>query len=469
MLPGKVAGPNREPVQKPAKATRMRCGIAPLRPAPSLTSPRVAELLIAALLVVSQGGCISQRGDGSGGWSSLNPFKSPEPPPSVSTDTSLKNSDVENAGSLFGSMSWDGVKKDLKKMTGRGENHELAARLYREGDDLFRQALAVEPVRRPGIFEMAGPKYMAAVDRWPDSQLAMDALFMAGESYYFADCYAQANLCYEKLVKAFPQNRYLDQVDRRRFTIARYWLDVNHQSPEPFWYANWTNKTRPWRDIDGHALRIYDKIRVDDPTGKLADDATLAAANEFFASGKFWKADEYYTDLRKAYPTSEHQFTAHFIGVKAKLLSYQGPMYGGTGLDETEKLIKQTRRQFPTEALKERDYLDRASAEVRFRKAEQIMYLGQFYDRREEYRAAEHYYARLVRDFHDTPLAQRAEERVSQIAGLPPKPAQQLPWLVALFPESDKVKPLLKASQKAEEEAAAETQLAAQPPDTVQR
>jgi hypothetical protein len=83
------------------------------------------------------------------------------------------------------------------------------------------------------------------------------------------------------------------------------------------------------------------------------------------------------------------------------------------------------------------------------------MHLAKFYDRRAEYRAASHYYSRVVRDFRDTPLAQQAEERLPQIEGLPPKPPQYLPWIVALFPESDKVKPLLKASQKAKEEEAA--------------
>jgi outer membrane protein assembly factor BamD (BamD/ComL family) len=289
----------------------------------------------------------------------------------------------------------------------------------------------------------------------------MDAMYNAGESFFFADDYPQANLCYEKLVKAFPNNRYLDAVDKRRFAIAKYWLDLNHHSPEPLYYVNWINKTRPWRDARGHGLRVYDKIRIDDPTGKLADDATLAAGNEHFANGRFYKADDYYTDLRKAYPTSEHQFTAHFLGIKAKLKSYYGPAYGGTALDETEKLIKQTRRQFPREAEKEREFLDKSAAEIRFRKAEQLTLLARYYDRRAEYRAAEHYYARVVNEFRDTPLAQRAEERIGRIAGLPPKPTQMLPWLVALFPESDKVKPLLKATQQAQPPP--ETQLAEQP------
>ena len=36
-------------------------------------------------------------------------------------------------------------------------------------------------------------------------------------------------------------------------------------------------------------MRVYDRIRLDDPTGKLADDATLALGNAYFAVGKFMK------------------------------------------------------------------------------------------------------------------------------------------------------------------------------------
>jgi outer membrane protein assembly factor BamD (BamD/ComL family) len=360
-------------------------------------------------------------------------------------------------------FSFNNLGKTSKRLSGQGENRELARQLYREGFDLFEQAKAAEPGRKVDVFALAAPKFAAAADRWPDSQLAMDGLYMAAESAFFADEYVLANTYYEKLVKAFPNNRYLDQVDKRRFSIARFWLQSNHEHPEPFYYMNYTNQTRPWRDIRGHGLRIFDKIRIDDPTGKLADDATLAAANEHFESGRFYKADDYYTDLRKAYPTSEHQFLAHFLGIKSKLNSYMGPAYGGTALDETEKLIKQTRRQFPVEAEKEREFLDKAAAEIRYRKAEQLMHLARYYDRRAEYRAADHYYARVVKEFRDTPLAQKSEERIGQIAGLPPVPPKPLRWLVAILPESDKVKPLLKASQQAQAQQA--TQIAKAPED----
>ena len=46
----------------------------------------------------------------------------------------------------------------------------------------------------------------------------------------------------------------------------------------------------------------------------------LAAANAYFAAADYFRADALYTDLRKAFPSSEHQFIAHFLGLKTKLL-----------------------------------------------------------------------------------------------------------------------------------------------------
>lgn len=412
---------------------------------------------LAALSLV--GGCAAlDAGGGAGPQAGGSPGIGDVRPASAQTPAEPEE------GGLLSELAPDKLAQAAKKLTGQGPDREAAMQLYREGDDLFRQAMGAQPPRRSEVFVMAAGQFVKAAERSPpQSQLAMDSLLMAAESFFFADQYGQANHYYEKLVKEFPNNRYLDQIDKRRFAIAKYWLDLNHQSPEPIYYMNWFDKSRPWRDVRGHALRIFDKIRIDDPTGRLADDATLAAANEYFASGKFYKADEYYTDLRKAYPSSEHQFLAHFLGIKAKLNSYQGPAYGGTALDETEKLIKQTRRQFPQEAEQEREFLDRAAAEVRYRKAEQLMYLGQFYDRRREYRAAQHYYQRVVREYPDTPLAAQASQRMEGIAGLPPVPPRPLPWLVALFPESDKVKPLLKAATPAPGESAAAQAAATSP------
>ncbi|QDU25236.1 Outer membrane protein assembly factor BamD [Anatilimnocola aggregata] len=341
-------------------------------------------------------------------------------------------------------LTWDdfqpkNLTRAVKKVTGNGPNRKVARELYREAEGIYREAAAKPENQRQELFVAAAEKYAEAADRWPGSALQQDALFMSGESYYFADYYPKANDQYEQVIKAFPNNRYLDTIDQRRFAVARYWLDKNRKEPESWYAFNLFDQERPWRDTRGYALRVFDKIRVDDPTGRLADDATLAAGNENFASGRFQKADDYYSDLRQAYPTSEHQFNAHYLGLKAKLMSYMGPDYGAGALDEAEKLIKQIKRQFPKEYAAEQDYLDRASAEIRYKKAEKVYKLAEYFDFRAEYRAAGQYYQRIVREFDDTPFAEKAANRIAEISDKPGKPEQYVPWLVDLFPKRDKI------------------------------
>lgn len=344
----------------------------------------------------------------------------------------------------------DRIGKTVKKMVSEPPNKKEAQRTFDEADATFRQANAL-PIgsERQKLFLEAGRKYLIAAEKFPNSAIEQESLFMAGEAYFQADYYWESNRSYEKLIKAYPNNRYLNEVEKRRYAIARYWLDLSKKSPEPFYTVNLFDQERPWRDTKGHGLRVFDKMRsLDDPGGKLADDATLALANEAFAAGKFYKADEYYTDLRKLYPDSEHQFLANYLGLKAKLQCYVGPEYSVASLDEGEKLIKHMWRAYPQEAEKERLYLDRAAAEIRYHKAEKLFHWGEYYDRRKEYRAAAHYYSRVVKEFSDTQFAQRATTRIGEIEGLPPVPAQKFEALVKLIPTSDKIQPMVDAAKK---------------------
>jgi outer membrane protein assembly factor BamD (BamD/ComL family) len=232
-------------------------------------------------------------------------------------------------------------------------------------------------------------------------------------------------------------------VEARRFSVAQYWLQLSEQAPRPFWKFNFTDKTRPMRGTLGHSVRTFHPLRIDDPTGELADDATLAAGNAWFARGGYIEADNFYTDLRKTFPSSEHQFRAHLLGLKSKLESYQGPDYSAVPLIEAEKLVKQIHKQFPREAAKEREYLTRAYAEVRFKLAEREWKMASYYDRRKEYGAARFYYASLVDKYSETQFAQKAEQRINAIHGEPNVPDQPLEWLVELFPEEETVEPMI--------------------------
>lgn len=341
----------------------------------------------------------------------------------------------------------DNWGKTFKRIVGKGPDAQEAEQLYQAGHEVYAKAMPFleqhqTDEARPLLLS-AAENFSDAADRLPESTLEQNALFFAGESYFFADSYPKANECFELLLKHHPNSRYLDQIQQRRFAIAQYWLDT-YQKVDPSWYnVNLTDASRPKAGLFGQAMRVFDRIRLDDPTGKLADDATLALANAYFAEGRYFKADEYYTDLRKTFPTSEHQFTAHFVGLKAKLLCYEGPDYGAAPLNDAEKLIETIRRQFPAEADQERDFLARAYAETKFKKAEREYLTGKYFDQKAEYGAAKQYFATVVNDYGDTPFADSARTRIAELGGLPAVPPQRFEWLVEMFPREQNVRPII--------------------------
>jgi outer membrane protein assembly factor BamD (BamD/ComL family) len=340
----------------------------------------------------------------------------------------------------------ENLGQTVRKLTGNGPNTAVAKQLMAEAEQLYANASNLRQ-QNPSAdvsaqFVAAAKKFDEAGMRWPDSALEQDALYMQGESYFFADYYWDAELAYEGLLEKYQHSRHLDAVQPRRFAIANYWLALHREDPQAFYELNVVNESLPTRDAFGHAMRVFDRIRLDDPTGKLADDATLALGNAYFANRKFMKADEYYTDLRKTFPSSEHQFEAHFLGLKAKLESYQGADYSADAINTAEKLITQIRKQFPLEAQEKQEVLNVELARVRFLKAERDWLMAQRFDRRTEYGAAKHYYSALITEYPETPFAQQAQLRMREIGGLPEIPQQRLSWLVDAFPSDEDIKPI---------------------------
>ena len=321
----------------------------------------------------------------------------------------------------------------FKRITGNTPDREIARSHFQEAETIYQQAVGLEGKDRRGKFVEAAALYKKAAARWPDSALQEDALFKVGECQFFADRYAESEDVFAELIEKYPNSRYLDVVDARRFAIARYWLAVHKENPKRLWQPNFLDSKRPRFDTFGHAVRLFDRIRLDDPAGKLSDDATMAAANAFFEAGKYRKADVLYTDLRETFPSSEHQYQAHLLGLKCKLLIYQGPDYSDIPLDEAEKLVKQIRQQFRHEHENDRKYIDRAYAEVRARMAEIDWYLASFYHRRGETSGARHYYERLARSYPNTKAAEAAREQLAQL-GVPGDAGNGgQSWMASLF------------------------------------
>jgi outer membrane protein assembly factor BamD (BamD/ComL family) len=315
----------------------------------------------------------------------------------------------------------------MKAAVGLGPNDQAAHEYFMEGERLFEAKK----------YRSAAKEYSKAADRAVDMRIREDAMFMLAESYYFNDRCIKARDAYNDLADKYPSTRYLDKLVEREWEIARYLESyANYRYDAPMTPNAW-DKTRPWFDTLGHAIKTYENIRMNDPTGPRADDAIMATAGSYFHRGRYDDADYHYALLRREYPRSEFQFEAHLLGLQSKLRKYQGADYDGTPLEEAQTLVKQLRTNFAGQlSAEERDRLKTVSAQLHQELASRDMQMAQFYDGTKNYGSAKTYYAEVIHKYPDSELAKQARERYAQIGGEPDFPAKRLAWFVDLFPES---------------------------------
>jgi outer membrane protein assembly factor BamD (BamD/ComL family) len=317
------------------------------------------------------------------------------------------------------------VFQRLTTAIGQGSDQSKAKQLVQEAEALLRER----------EFTAAAPKYKHAAASWPDSPLAEKAQFMVAECLFFSDAYPKASDAYTKFLTDYPGSRRLDEVVTRLFAIARYWQEYDNARPHWPITPNLTDKTRRTFDTLGHALKVYEAIRLADPTGPRADDALMATATAYFTHGRYENADYHFGLLRREYPKSEYQFQAHLLGLQCKLRKYQGSDYDGKPLEEAQQLVEQLVTQFPDKIAGERQQITKMRAEVAAQFALRDWNMAEYYVNGKHYTAARYYYRRLAQDHPQTRLAEEARDRLAEFDGQADPPTR-LVWLTNLFSAS---------------------------------
>lgn len=329
---------------------------------------------------------------------------------------------------------------------------EKAKRYFFEAESIYNDAVRLRQtangsnsqMRQAGeLFLQAGRRYQQAAEYWTDSALHEDAQFMAAECFFYINYYKHANVLYKAMLKEYPNTRHLDKIQKKRFQIAKYWIEEDFRDKQGFFDFNFTDKSMPFNSRFTEAIATLDNLRHQDPTSEMADDATMLVADSYFQREQYEKAHITLDDLVKVFPESEHQFIANYMMLQCKFLLYRGPDYSGVYLDEGEKQIRDIRRQFPVDSRQYAEQLDNFSRQFRYMQAERQWWVAQFYEGKEEFGAAKYYYQKLAQDFSDTPFASRSFTRYNDLKGYPDRPETPVKWLVDLFPENDKVKPLI--------------------------
>jgi TolA-binding protein len=331
--------------------------------------------------------------------------------------------DEDEGGFDWSDLDPANIYKKIKNAVGLGPNEQIAETEFKQGMQLYREKR----------YDDAASHFAKAADRWPDSPLEEDALFFQAESYFFADRYGQAHDTFLILFKKYSNTRYLDVAAKREFSVGRYWEQYDRKYSSWPITPNFFDRTRPWFDTFGNSVNAYTSVQLNDPTGPLADDAVMAMGNANFDRGRYEDAANSYDQLRKNYPKSEHIVKAHLLGLEAKKLIYQGPLYDGKPLDDAQEIARQALTQFRSQLGNDRERLVREQQTLGEMKSERLWAMGEFWETKRAYGAARICYNNLIKEYPGTRFAQMAEKRLGEIKDKPAEPTNHFKWLTDTF------------------------------------
>ena len=126
------------------------------------------------------------------------------------------------------------------------------------------------PVRRQEV-PGGGGQFATAADRWPDTPLEEDALFLEARASSFRTD-PKAHDTYGGLLKKYTNMRHLDTVAARESPSAGTGSSCRTPSRWPT-TPNLTDGGGPMFDTFGYAVRGVRAGRLNDPMGRLADAA----------------------------------------------------------------------------------------------------------------------------------------------------------------------------------------------------
>jgi TolA-binding protein len=380
------------------------------------------------------------------------PMIPPELPSAPAGGLSIRNvkekEQEEKKGFDLSDLAPENIYKNVKKSAGYGPSEKVARDSMQEGKTLYAEKK----------YKEAAAKFATAADRWPDSPLEEDALFMQGESEFFSDQYAKAHDTYGGLLKKNPNSRYLDTVAAREFAIGQYWEQCYDAHPTWPTTPNLTDGSLPMFGTFTFAVQAYERVRQYDPTGPRADASLMALGNLYFRHGQWEEAAHHYDTLRKEYANSKYQMTAHLLDLQAKMRIYQGTAYDDTPLREAGKIADQTLAQFGNKLGDERERVVQARAQIIEEKANREFTRAEYYAQHKAYGAARLYYKSVIDGYPATEMAKRARARMDEYRNEPNEPPNHFAWLTGIFePKRQEVQPARRdeaeAYQKDQKEA----------------
>ena len=329
----------------------------------------------------------------------------------------------------------------VRDWSGFGSDEKKAIALMDEGREILKGNRDLKD-RTKNL--QAAKKFEQAAQKWPNSVLAEDSLYLAAECYFFADYYPKAMTHYQKLIINYHHSKHLDTSVRRLFDIGKYWEAKSRKASSMT--LNLTDKSLPANSYFGNAKKAYETIFLYDTNGPISDDAVMALATAYLVRGQrpgdaaFDQAAYYYAFLREHYPNSSHIVKARELELYALTNTFHGAGYNTKSLEVAGRLAEQTLRQHAHEmSIEDKQEIMDLKESVLDKEAASAYETARYYQKRKDYGAARKCFEELIRQYPQTNYAADSQKQLQLMAGKPDQPAR-FDWFGDLLDSSRKAK-----------------------------
>lgn len=355
-------------------------------------------------------------------------------------------------GSFFGTPLFGGGTSDVKFDGTHKANYAAFVKAkslfdagkYKEAQKIFYKVvkeneLDEHGLRKRKIQDVISNKKERAI-HYTDNPLREDSMFMYAECHFAQKLYPGAEANYQKLLKDYPTTRHIDSVTGRLYSIAGIWMNIKPTKTEDIKlvgfteggttktpelkdpksvkrpaFFNFTDRSRPSTDTEGRALDALKAIWINDPTGELADDALMLTASHYVQVGKHSEAAETYRLLRDEYSNSPYVKDAYVLGSHVTQVSYQGPTYDDTALEEAKKLKERALRLFPDISPEQKTRLEKELQQINHAEIAREYDRAVLYFNKKKFEAVKIYCNHILHVAPASPYANKARALMASI------------------------------------------------------
>lgn len=257
-----------------------------------------------------------------------------------------------------------------------------ASALLQEGRDLEAAGDAVR----------AAAVYRQVVKQHPFSASAPTAQYRVAELLDTQGNSNRAFEAYQQLVEKYPQSEEFDRAVNAQVAIANTYMD---------------------RARYDRAAEMYQSILANAPFAKFAPATQFNLGQVYEKKKEYAKAMEAYQVILDRYGSSDYADDALYQIGYVQLSESLSRTQDISAAVDAKNTFEEFLMEYPNseKAPQARDNL----ARMQGRESGDLMSIAQFYDRKNEYRAAVVYYSDLVRRLPDSADAKLAKERIEEI------------------------------------------------------